>query len=184
MRVLNIHERELQANPAEVGALIDSLASSEDALWPKDTWPRMEFDRPLQVKATGGHGPVRYFVEEYKPGQCVRFRFTGPKGFNGYHGYEVLAQTNEATLLRHTLKMTTHSRAIFSWPLAFRPMHDALLEDSLAVAQASLGLTPHMKPWSYWVCFLRWVVSGGKARVQTTPNMALNRTRVDDARAG
>ncbi len=159
MRVLSIHERELQAKSAEVGALIDSLASPQDALWPKDAWPRMEFDRPLQVGATGGHGLIRYFAEEYKPGQSVRFRFTRPKGFSGYHGYEVLAQPNETTLLRHTLKMTTRGRATFSWLLLFRPMHDALLEDSLAVAQASLGLTPHMKPWSYWVRFLRWVVS-------------------------
>lgn len=164
MKVLNIHERELHAKPAEVGALLDSLASAQDALWPNDTWPRIKFDRPLGLGATGGHGPIRYFVEEYQPGQSIKFRFTGPKGFDGYHGYEVIELTEEATLLRHTLKMTTHGRTIVTWLFVFRPMHDALLEDSLTVAQASLGITPDVKSWSYWVRLLRWVFSGRKAR--------------------
>ena len=85
MKVINIHECELDGTPEQVGLLIDSLASAEDALWPYQLWPRMEFDRPLDVGATGGHGPVRYFVEEYTPGQSIKFRFTGPKGFNGFH---------------------------------------------------------------------------------------------------
>lgn len=174
MNVLNIHELELHANPSEVGTLIDSLASSQDVLWPNDTWPRMKFDRPLAVGATGGHGPIRYFVEEYKPSQSIKFRFTGPKGFEGYHSYETISLKNEMTLLRHTLKMTTHGRAVVSWPFIFRPMHDALLEDSLATAQASLGITADVKPWSYWVRMLRWLFSGGKSRSQTTPNMRLN----------
>jgi hypothetical protein len=32
MKVLNIHERELEANHEQVGALIDSLASVDDRL--------------------------------------------------------------------------------------------------------------------------------------------------------
>ena len=136
--MLNVHERELPATPERVGALIDSLSSSEDALWPKQSWPRMEFDRPLSVGAAGGHGPVRYFVEAYVPGNSIKFRFTGPKGFNGCHGYEILNLSAEACILRHTLEMTTHGAAIFSWPIVFRPMHDALIEDSLALGQASL----------------------------------------------
>ena len=180
MKVLNIHERGLDAKPAEVGALLDSLASSQDALWPSHTWPHMKFDRPLEVGAVGGHGPIGYFIEEYIPSQRIRFRFTAPKGFDGYHGYEVISLKNEVTL-RHTLKMTTYGRAIVSWPLLFRPMHDALLEDSLTVAQASLGIAPDVKPWSYWVRLCRWVLSGRKARSQTTPNIALHRTRKDGA---
>ena len=35
MKVLNIHERELDANAVQIGALIDTLASKEDRLWPK-----------------------------------------------------------------------------------------------------------------------------------------------------
>jgi len=69
MEVLNVHERELEADPIQIGALIDSLASREDRLWPKHVWPRMEFDRSLGVGAKGGHGPIRYFVEEYTANQ-------------------------------------------------------------------------------------------------------------------
>jgi hypothetical protein len=65
MKVVNIHEREFQSTPDRIGALIDSLASPQDALWPKRSWPRMEFDRALNVGARGGHGPIRYFVEAY-----------------------------------------------------------------------------------------------------------------------
>ena len=170
MDVLNIHERELEADPAAVGALIDSLSAREDRLWPKHAWPRMAFDRPLGVDARGGHGPIRYVVEAYTPGRSIRFRFTGPKRFDGFHGYEVARGRSESSIvLRHTLKMTTHGLAMVSWPLVYRPMHDALLEDSLTLAQASLGLPPDIRPWSLWVKMLRWGVSGGKPVPQGVP---------------
>ena len=174
MEVLNIHERELDADPMRIGALIDSLASKEDGLWPKHVWPRMDFDRPLGVGAKGGHGPIRYFVQEYTPGKSIRFRFTGPKGFDGYHGYEIVSSPQQPVILRHTLKMSTYGSGILSWPLVYRPMHDALMEDSLATAQVSLGLHPTIQPWSQWVRILRWVISRGKGRPQTTPSNAFN----------
>jgi len=83
MKVLNIHERELEADYEQVAKLIDSLSSEDDLLWPNQCWPRMKFDRPLSVGAKGGHGPVGYVVEAYKPGESIKFRFTSPKGFNG-----------------------------------------------------------------------------------------------------
>jgi hypothetical protein len=170
MKVVNVHERELETDPIEVGALIDSLASSEDRLWPKQLWPRMAFDRPLAVGAQGGHGPIRYFVEEYSQGKAIRFRFTGPKGFDGFHGYEIVSGPERRVALVHTLEMNTYGRALLTWPLAYRPMHDALMEDSLAIAQASLGLTPQIRKWSLWVRMLRWLVTGGRAHPQRTPD--------------
>ena len=166
MKVVNVHERELPVACLEAGALIDSLASVNDALWPRQTWPPMEFDRPLSVGATGGHGPIRYFVESYSPGESIRFRFTGPKGFNGCHRYDVVSSGQRACILRHTLEMTAHGPAVLSWPLLFRPMHDALIEDSLAVAEAALRRPAHIHPWSVRVRFLRWVFSRGRARPQ------------------
>jgi hypothetical protein len=162
MKVLNIHERKLEVDATLVGALIDSLAGKKDRLWPNRLWPRMEFDRPLEVGATGGHGPIRYFVEEYVQGKSIKFRFTGPKGFDGYHGFEILNNDENLVILRHTLEMNTHGPALLTWPLAYRPMHDALIEDSLAVGQVSLGLPPKIRPWSLWVRFLRWALSGGR----------------------
>lgn len=172
MQVLNIHERELEVSPLQIAELIDSLASRKDLLWPKHLWPRMELDHSLGVGAKGGHGPIRYFVEEYAPGKSIKFRFTGPKGFDGFHGYEILGGPQQPLILRHTLKMNTHGPAILSWPLVYRPLHDALIEDSLATAQISLGLTPEIQAWSLRVKMLRWLVSGGKARSQSASNNA------------
>jgi hypothetical protein len=168
MRVINIHGREIHAASSEVGELIDSLASENDVLWPRKVWPAMRFDRPLGVGATGGHGPIRYNVEEFSPGAQVMFRFTSPAGFDGYHHFEVVPLAEKITILRHTIDMSVRGAALISWPLAFRPMHDALLEDLLARAQASLGIAPLIRPWSPWVRFLRWISSGGKARSQKT----------------
>lgn len=173
MKVLNVHERELEAYHEQVAKLIDSLSSEDDLLWPNHSWPRMKFDRPLSIGAKGGHGPIGYFVEEYKPGQSVKFRFTNPKGFNGFHRYEIVRSTQESVLLRHTIEMTLHGSAFLTWPLIIWPLHDALLEDALATAQASLGMIPQMPAWSPWVKLIRWVTSGGKAQSQITPNNLL-----------
>jgi hypothetical protein len=176
MKVLNVHECELPATSEQIGVIVASLASPTDILWPSHSWPRMAFDRPLGVGAVGGHGPVRYFVAEYLPERSITFHFTGPKGFDGFHRFEIIAVSHGSTMLRHTLQMNTHGPAILSWPLIFRPLHDALLEDSFACAQASLGLVPQVRPWSRWVKGLRWLLSGGKTRPQVIPgNSAVGR---------
>lgn len=175
MKVLNIHERELSAGPGEVGALIDALASANDRLWPSAAWPALRLDRPLGVGAAGGHGPISYVVEQYRPGQMVKFRFTGPRGFNGHHWLDLQARGEHGTLLRHTIDMRIAGAALLSWPLVVRPLHDALLEDALALAQASLGSVPLVRPWSRWVKLLRWAMSSGRARGQQTPATSMSR---------
>jgi hypothetical protein len=170
MKILNIHERELEANCEQVGALIDSLASEDDRLWPNHSWPRIQFDRPLSVGADGGHGLIGYSVEEYKPARSIKFHFTKPKGFKGFHRFEVLNKAHQSVSLRHTIEMTLHGFAFLTWPLIIRPLHDALLEDAFATAEASLGMIPKMRAWSPWVKLIRWVISGGKARLQISPD--------------
>jgi hypothetical protein len=154
MKVINVHQRLLHASPERVGALIDSLSSPADRLRPRH-WPRMIFDRPLSVGATGGHGPIRYFVEAYEPGQSIRFRFTGPKGFIGWHGFEVLDATAAHCVLEHRIEMEAVGPALFTWPFVYRHLHDALTDDAMTQAQISLGLTPVTVPWSRWVRLLR-----------------------------
>lgn len=166
MKVNNVHERKLKTSPDKVGTLIDSLASDNDLLWPKDSWPRMKFDLPIGIGATGGHGPIRYSIETYHPGRSIRFRFFGPKGFDGFHSYTILPMSDGEVVLRHQLEMKTHGPALLTWPLVFQPLHDALIEDSLTRAEVSLGLPPTINPWSSWVKLLRWIMSGGKARKQ------------------
>ncbi|MEV6734690.1 MULTISPECIES: SRPBCC family protein [unclassified Streptomyces] len=136
MPVHNVHERLLPMKAAEAGALLDSLSDGPaDRLWPHRTWSPMEFDRPLSAGAKGGHGPVRYTVAAYVPGTWVRFTFSGPRGFHGFHEYAVLPVDDERTVLRHTLSMRVTGIARLSWPLAYRWLHDALLEDSLDRAE-------------------------------------------------
>jgi hypothetical protein len=170
LRILNVHERELTAPAPAVGALINSLASDQDALWPRTTWPAMRFDRPLAAGAIGGHGPIRYAVEEFQPGHMVKFRFLGPRGFNGHHRFDVLTQEDDTAVLRHTIDMSANGLALLAWLLAIRPLHDALLEDALAQAQTSLGLPPVVRPWSLWVKVLRWLMSASRARAEHSPS--------------
>ena len=155
MHIRNVHEREFDLPLARVGSLIDSLASSNNELWPNDEWPPMRFDRALGVGAVGGHGPIRYSIEEYRPGRLILFRFLAPSGFNGTHRYEA-AEQQGLSVLRHVLEMDATGLAILSWPLIFRPLHDALIEDSLDTATVSLGNTPRNPArWSTSVRVLR-----------------------------
>jgi hypothetical protein len=154
MKVVNVHQRLLHASPERVGALIDALSSPEDALWPKG-WPRMKLDRPLGVGATGGHGPIRYFVEAYTPGQSVRFRLTSPKGFDGWHGFEVLDATPNHCVLEHRIEMNATGRGILTWFLAVRALHDVCVEEVLSQAQVAVGNAPRAVAWTPYVKFLR-----------------------------
>jgi len=155
MHVHNVHERSLARPAAQVGALIDTLASDHDRLWPLPLWPEMHFDRPLGVGASGGHGPIGYDVEAYEPGSRVRFRFTQPVGFKGYHEFLVIPSGDDAAILRHTLEMETSGSGLLAWQLAVRHFHDASLEDALAYAEAALGLPVHVVPWGWYVRYLR-----------------------------
>ena len=159
MKVVNVHQRLLHASPERVGALIDSLASPADALWPSRAWPRIKFDRPLAVGAIGGHGPIRYVVEAYTPGQSVRFRFTAPRGFDGWHGFEVLEATAAHCVLEHRIEMQARGRGILTWHLAIRWLHDAVTEDLLAQAQREFDQPATVVPWSRYVRLLMWLMS-------------------------
>jgi hypothetical protein len=55
------------------------------------------------------------------------------------------------------LKMEVTGPALLSWPLIFRPLHDALIEDSLTKAQRSLGARAEAKRWPLRVRTLRWM---------------------------
>ncbi len=119
----------------------------------------MRFDRPLQVGADGGHGSVRYVVESYEPGRKIWFRFKAPPGFNGGHGYDVISTAGDKVVLRHTIQMRISGRALLTWPLVIRPLHNALLEDSLDLAEHYCQPDSQLsRRWSWWVRFLRWLL--------------------------
>ena len=162
MKVLNIHERKVTTVPETVGALIDSLSGTGDQLWPRDQWPPMEFDAPLGKGAQGGHGPVRYTVYEYVPGERVVFRFDNSgliAGFDGRHLFEIVPR-REHVLLRHVIDAECDFKHWLKWHVFVGPLHDALLEDSLDLAEQSLNIqTGKRARWSPWVRFLRWMMA-------------------------
>jgi hypothetical protein len=152
--VHNVHERLFQVKIERVGELLESLGSSHDRLWPRDCWPAMRLDRALQVGATGGHGPIRYVVQRHERGRAVWFRFTAPVGFEGGHGFDV-EPTAGGVRLRHVLTMVPRGGAYVSWPLVFRPLHDALIEDALDRVARAVGESVPQRAWSPRVRLLR-----------------------------
>lgn len=158
--VLNVHERKIAAPPAVVAELIDSLASSNDRLWPSNDWPAMCLDRGLEVGSAGGHGPVRYTIEHYEPGRRVKFRFTGPEGFHGHHSFAAFSNSTDSTLLRHELFLRPRGIALITWPLFFRPLHNALVKESLDRAERECG-APARSPSrrTLWTRVLRAALS-------------------------
>src|SRR5579872_4248143 len=102
MNVLNVHERTLLTSAEDAWRLIANLGSKHELLWPEH-WPRARFDRPLGLGAHGGHGPIGYYVEQYARGELIRFRFTAPKGFDGYHEFQIEPRLG-SVIFRHTLR--------------------------------------------------------------------------------
>jgi RimJ/RimL family protein N-acetyltransferase len=169
MHVRNVHERVIPAPLSRVGALLDDLGSPADRLWPRDLWPPMRAKDGLAAGARAGHGPVRYTVEAYDPGRLLRFRFTRPKGFHGTHVFSV-EEVEGGTRIRHELVMRTRGWALLSWPLFFRPLHDAVIEDAFDRGAAAVGCEPVGARWSPWVRVLRWVFRPRGARPARRPD--------------
>ena len=129
MKVRNHHFRRFPFSEDEVGSHLGTLATEDDSLWPHEYWPPIKLDGGLVVGATGGHGPIRYTVQELQPDREVVFRFTG--------------------------------LSLLTWPLVFRPLHDALLEDALdKVAAVLAGEVWQRRRWSFTVRFLRRLLAG------------------------
>ncbi|OBH20580.1 SRPBCC family protein [Mycolicibacter terrae] len=159
MRIDNVHSRVFAADSLEqVGTLIDSLAGDDDRLWPRENWPALRLDRPLGVGATGGHGPIRYGVTEYEPARRIRFAFTKPAGLDGYHEWEV-RPVSGGYELRHRLVADTVGSTRVSWPVIWRWLHDALVEDALDKAAVNLGCRGPRSSWPVYVRMLRRAVS-------------------------
>jgi hypothetical protein len=68
------------------------------------------------------------------------------------------------SILRHVVEMKAKSVARLTWPIVFRPLHDALIEDSLDKAERNLGQELRASSWSPWVKFLRRELRRGRGR--------------------
>ncbi|MBY0531927.1 MAG: hypothetical protein K2P86_08140 [Xanthobacteraceae bacterium] len=181
MKIFNRHEIEIAASQTELGKLIDTLASANDLMWPHFRWPRMRFDRPLSAGARGGHGPIGYWIEEYEPGSRILFRFENThwlsRGIEGYHTL-FMEQTASGTKLVHEIVGTIRGRALLLWPLAVRPLHDALIEDGLARAAKHFNaLHPFPPELSLWARSLRLLAGSRDRRVGVSQSAPLTRLK-------
>lgn len=168
MKIYNVHERNLNASPERVGAILDTLSGPDDLLWPGGRWPPMKLDSPLGKGARGGHGPVKYHVSEYAPGKRVVFEFDRSglvAGFDGHHLFEVIPH-GERVGLRHVIDARCDIRTWLKWLLFVQPLHDALLEDALDRAEWSSGSAPSKpKRLGLRATFLRWVIRRGRGGI-------------------
>ncbi len=156
----NVHERHVRAPAQRVGALLETLATSDDQLWPGAAWAPMELDHGLEPGSRGGHDDIRYTVTAHRPGRHVEFTFDRSIGIDGRHVFTVVDMDDGTTLLRHVLEGRAHGPMILLWPLVVRWAHDALIEDAFDLAEAALGVGPELAArWSPWVRLLRRVRS-------------------------
>jgi hypothetical protein len=152
MRVHRVHSRILDASPARVAILLASLGMDRDELWPADRWPaRVKFDRAPAVGARGGHGLIRYAIEEYNPKRRIVFRFEPGQGFDGIHRFDVESLAEKRTRLDHTLDVRLEGAFRLVAPALLR-MHDRTIEDLLDRAeQATTGRAPDRARLPGWM---------------------------------
>lgn len=163
MLIVNIHERSLSCSIHEAAFLIDDFAKKEASLWPSLLWPREPFDGPLQVGAQGAHGGTQYFVESYKPGRQVKFKFTKPKDYIGYHQFELVESSDVRTLIRHTVELNLSLLSFLKWRCFIKWVHDALIEDAFDCAQEAIASPPDRPhQWPKRVYLIRHLLGGSR----------------------
>lgn len=150
-----MHFRVIKQPIEKVAKLMETLSKDDDKVWPHENWPAMKFKGGIRVGAKGRHGPIRYQVEKYNPKECIRFRFTSPKGFIGTHEFSIEEMSEYETMITHTIDIRTKGKDTLSWLIVVRAMHDALLEDCLDKIENSFSNQDKRTNWSWWVKFVR-----------------------------
>ncbi|MCK8479887.1 hypothetical protein [Psychroserpens algicola] len=158
MKVINIHQRLIHQPKTEIAKLFQTLATSEDKIWPKEKWPAMRLNDGLQIGSQGGHGRIRYTVVDFKPGFYVKFQFTKPIGFQGIHELTIKEESVTTTEIRHNIKMETKSvKATFLWVFIIRWLHDALIEDAFDKVEQHFSSSETTTSYNLWVACLRYL---------------------------
>lgn len=155
MKVINIHQRQINQPKSVIAALLPTLATENDRMLATDKWPAMKLDRGLQVGSTGGHGPMGYSITAYKPNDFLEFRFTRPKGIDGCHRFEIIDIGNNKTEIKHTIDVRVSGSAVWKWALAIRWLHDAYIEDAFDKIENQFAAEKKTPSWSVWVKMLR-----------------------------
>lgn len=163
MLIVNIHERLLPCPLNSAAFLIDDFAKNSASLWPSLLWPRELFDRPLQVGALGAHGGTQYVVDSYEPGRHVKFKFIKPKGYLGYHRFDLVDSGDTNTLIRHTVEFDAKRITFLIWHCITRWVHDALIEDAFDCAEEAIHSPPKQpNQWPKRVYFFRHLLGASR----------------------
>lgn len=155
MKVVNIHKRTIHQPKRKLNALMETLSTPNDKIWPYEKWPQMKFNVGLKVGGIGGHGPIRYEIIEHIPGEIIQFKFIRPKYFNGIHKFELIPLSPNKTELKHTIDMTTSGTATIGWTFVIRWLHHALMEDLFDKIENQFNDNNKRTAWNLWVRFLR-----------------------------
>jgi hypothetical protein len=148
-RVVNVHSRVIPAPPATVGALLDTLGSPDDRVFPAAAWPTTPFvlDGPLAVGAAGRLGSLALVVEELASGRRLVFRFADGQGVAGHHRFDIEPTGQESARLTHRLECTFAARLRPIAPIFLR-QHDALVEDLFdRLELGATGRVAHPARW-------------------------------------
>lgn len=164
MKVLNIHTRAIHQPKDKLAELFKTLASNNDRMLATDKWPPMILDNGLRVGSKGGHGPIKYTVQEFEPDEFIQFAFTRPKGFNGFHKFEMTRLNDHSTELKHTIDMNTNLSAAIKWVIAIRWLHDAFIEDAFDKIENYSASEKKTSEWSGWVKLLRMILKSKKSQ--------------------
>ncbi len=158
MKVINIHTRIINQPKKVISELLTTLATKDDLIWPKENWPAIRFKNGINLNTKGGHGPIKYTIEEYNLEKIIQFRFTKPKGFLGIHKFELKELNNSQTEIKHIIDINTNFRATLNWIFIIRPLHDALIEDAFDKLENNFSSNKKKAKWSFWVKFIRKIM--------------------------
>ncbi|MBY6061399.1 DUF3995 domain-containing protein [Microbacterium esteraromaticum] len=145
----NTHSRVIDVDIDTAERLLAGLGGPDDQIWPAGRWAPMVLDRGHAVGSAGGHGAVRYVVQDSGP-RHVRFQLTS-KGLEGWHELRI---EEDAGGVRWTHELVLAQAGGFVRRIVI-PQHDACLEDLLdqvgAVAHGRpttrRGLRPGVRFW-------------------------------------
>jgi hypothetical protein len=129
MKITNVHERILAADPGQITALLSDFAR----VWPTDITAAPRSVGPGLYQA----GPMLW-QEIDRPGAARAFRVTKPAGMHGQHWFEVTASEG-TTLLRHTVDATATGVFAALWRARIGSLHDQILEALLDKVERSVA---------------------------------------------
>lgn len=137
MRISNVHERVVDAEPEEVAPWLATMGQEDDALYPP-RWEPMRLDGPLAVGASGTHGTIT----AYEPGRFVIFALPDGVGVVGTHAFTVDRLDGGCSRVRHEVDAEAGPMAWLAWKALIEPSHDAVLEQVMDRLQSAVGTPP------------------------------------------